>query len=325
MSQTRPRITIVVPVYNEAKNVEAFCQAARQTTSPLPYDFDMVFVDDGSTDGSADLLDTCGSKRLPVTVLRLSRNFGKEPALSAGLARARGDAVIVMDADLQHPIEKIPEFIAKWQQGADVVVGVRKQYSKRGFTKVWGSRLFYKVLNAISETEIVPHSTDYRLLSREVVDQFNRLTEHGRMTRGLIAWLGYDRDYVYFKENPRLAGTAGYSVTKLTRLAIASFVANSLFPLRFAGYLGAGISSLAGVTLLFMVVERFILNDPLQLRFTGPAVLAVFIVFLVGIILSALGIIALYIGAIHAEVLNRPLYIIRDQKTKPSHPNRTRP
>lgn len=307
-------LSVVVPVYNEEENVLFFYDALRDVIEKIDgsYVFEVLFIDDGSTDESANNL----SKLKPTTrvspkLIRLSRNFGKEAAVTAGLAATHGDAAIIIDVDLQHPIEKIPEFIESWQSGAEVVVGIRNGYSARGVLKIWASKMFYKLLSSMSETEIVPHSTDYRLISREVIDEYNKLTEHNRIVRGLIDWLGYDRKYVYFTENDRYSGRASYGYKKLFKLAITTFIQHSFFPLRLAGYLGTSIAIAAGMLGLFFLVQDIVLRDPMGLQVSGTAMLATLILFLVGIILMGMGLMGLYVASIRDESANRPLYIVR--------------
>lgn len=307
----RHLLSIVTPLYNEAENIRPFYNELVRVAEQLTYDVEVIFVDDGSRDDSAKRVHALPHGILDLHLLRLSRNFGKEAAVSAGLAKANGDAAIVIDADMQHPIEKIPEFIAAWEQGADVVVGVRNGAGDGRWLKRLTSALFYKLVKSVSTTAIIPHETDYRLLTREVIDQYNALTEHNRITRGLIDWLGYDRAIVYFDARERIHGEPKYSYRKLTHLAINTFVSHSFFPLRFAGYLGVVIVLLAGLLGGFVLIEDIFMHDPLGLNITGTGMLALVILFLVGVILSCLGLFGLYIASIQDEVANRPLYIIR--------------
>ena len=307
-------ISIVTPFLNEEDNIRPFYDAVVDIASSSEYSFEIVYVDDGSQDSSAEKVGKLPQAPLQIQLVSLSRNFGKEAAVSAGLSQVKGDAAIVIDVDLQHPIDKIPEFIEKWEKGADVVVGVRKHDGHHSFVKNITSRLFYKLINMVSETEIIPRATDYRLLSREVIDQFNQLTEHNRMTRGMIDWLGYDRAIVEFDANERKYGSVRYSYRKLTKLAINTFVSYSFFPLRLAGYLGGFIAFASGVLGFFVIIENFLLNDPLSLKVTGTAMLTLVLLFLVGIVLVCLGLFGLYIASIYDEAQNRPVYVIRKNK-----------
>jgi polyisoprenyl-phosphate glycosyltransferase len=188
--------------------------------------------------------------------VQLARNFGKEAATSAGLHAARGDAAITLDADLQHPPKLIEKFIAKWKKGADVVVGVKQYDHKESWFKRWASARIYQTLQMIAHTKITPHACDYRLLDRRVIDVFSRFTERNRITRGLIDWLGFRRAYVEFKAGTRYGGAPSYSTRQLFRLAINSFTAYSLVPLKLAGYLGAGILALAIPSTRVIYIEQ---------------------------------------------------------------------
>jgi dolichol-phosphate mannosyltransferase len=220
----------------------------------------------------------------------------------------------MIDADLQHPVELISEFIKKWEAGAEVVVGIRKTNRRAGLVKRLGSSLFYKIMRRISAVQIKPNETDFRLVDREVIDAFNRLTETGRMTRALINWLGFKRDYIYFEANDRTNGRAGYSFSKLVALALNSFVSLSLLPLKMAGYLGVFIVLGVGIFGFYVFIGKYIFEWAFPSSFSGSAQLALLITFLVGVILSSLGLVALYVAQIHNEILGRPLYIIRRKK-----------
>lgn len=308
-------ISIVIPVYNEEKNIQPLVDRLVGVIEKIStYHWEIVFVNDGSADNSQTELEKLASINSIIKVIEFSRNFGKEVATTAGLNYCRGDACIMLDADLQHPPELIPEFIAKWEQGVEVIIGIRKRDKNEGIIKRAGGWLFYKIINKISDTKLIPNSCDFRLLDRVVINEFNRFTEKYRMTRALIDWLGFCRDFVYFDTGERIHGKARYSVGKLFRLAFTSFVALSLFPLRFAGYLGIFIMLTSGVFGLFILIEKYILKDVWGLAISGTAVLAIILLFLVGIILSCLGLIALYIANIHHEVINRPIYVMRSRK-----------
>ncbi len=309
-------ISLIIPVYNEEKNIPLLYRELAGVREQLreKYEPEIIFVNDGSTDTSQQVISDLADSDDRVKYVELSRNFGKEVALTAGINNCRGAACIMIDADLQHPVELIPEFIRKWEEGAETVIGIREENGNGGLVKKTGSSLFYKIINRIASVNIIPGETDFRLLDRIVIDEFNKFTERNRISRGLLDWLGFQRAYIYFKAGERAGGQPGYSFFKLLRLAMNSFVSLSLFPLKIAGYLGLLITAISGFLGLFIFIERFILNDPLQLNFSGPAMLAVFIMFLVGIVLSCLGLMALYIASIHAEVVNRPLYIVREKR-----------
>lgn len=308
-----PLISIIVPVYNEADNLPLLYKEIAEHSNRLPYQFEMLFVDDGSQDDSAKVLHKFARKDRRIRLIRFSRNFGKEAAVTAGLHAARGNAALIMDADMQMPPSLMTQFIRKWETGSEVVVGVFKSRNL-SFVKKLGAKVFYKIMQRISHTKITPNATDYRLLDRKVINVFNQFTERNRITRGLIDWLGFERDYIYFEQQPRKFGTPGYTFKKLVGLAMNSFTSYSLLPLRLAGYIGAGILAVSVPAGVFLYVERYILGDYLHLGINGTTMLAMLTIFMVGLVLTCLGMMSLYIAHIHAEVSNRPLYVVRPEE-----------
>lgn len=303
-------ISVVVPVHNEAGNIRALYDAVCGVFEKLPYSFELLFVDDGSTDESLSLMSELGDTDERVGVVALSRNFGKEAALSAGIDAAKGDAVVLMDADLQHPPEVIPELVKGWEGGADVTIGVRRTNPDEGLVRKLGSRAFAGAMR-MSDIPMVRGATDFRIIDRSVADEFRRFTERGRITRGLIDWLGFSRAFVEFDAAPRHAGSARYGFRKLASLGVNAFLSHSLVPLRLAGYFGVAITIVSGALGLFIIVEQVILGDPLRMDATPIGMMAIMILFLNGIVLVGLGLVSLYIEKIHREIINRPLYVLR--------------
>ncbi|HJQ08773.1 MAG TPA: glycosyltransferase family 2 protein [Candidatus Saccharimonadales bacterium] len=304
-------ISIIIPVHNESPNISPLHEELTRHINRLRFKFELIFVDDGSTDDSMQQLEELAKKDHRVRLVEFARNFGKEAAISAGLHAAKGDAAIMMDADLQHPPRLIYKFIAEWKKGADVVVGIKRYDKHEGWFKRWSSARFYQIMQKIAHTQITPHACDYRLIDRKVMDVFSRLTERNRITRGLIDWLGFRRAYVRFEAERRLAGERSYSIHQLFRLAINSFTAYSLVPLKLAGYIGVFILVTATPAMLVVYIEQFVLNDPLGWQVRGTAILALMILMMIGLVLACLGLVSLYIANIHAEVTNRPLYVVR--------------
>lgn len=309
-------VSIIIPIYNEEENIYLLYEELKKNLENLQYNFEIIFINDGSTDGSQAKLEKIIKKDNRVKIIEFSRNFGKEAATTAGIENCQGEACLILDGDLQHPVELIPEFLRKWENGAEIVVGIRSKNKGEGFLKKIGSYIYYKTINKISETKILPYSTDFRLLDRIVIEAFKNLRERTRMTRALIDWLGFKKEYIYFQAYPRMHGNRGYNYLKLIKLAVSSYISHSLLPLKIAGYLGIGITVFSGALGLFMLINKFFIADPWKMNFSGPAMLATLILFLVGIILISLGLIALYIGNIHIEVQNRPIYIIRKKLTR---------
>jgi dolichol-phosphate mannosyltransferase len=315
MKRVEKLISIVVPAYNEGRAIGAFYQSLQTVLAKdNTHNYEVLVVDDGSQDDTAQQVRQFAKKDEQLRLICLSRNFGKEIATTAGIHEAKGDAIITLDADGQHPVELIPEFITTWESGVPVVVGVRSANQKEGFVKRVGSRLFYRLFNKVAGIKLVPGSTDYRLIDRSVQKEFTRMTEHNRITRGLIDWLGYDRKYISFVANPRVHGEASYSFKKLFRLAIDSIISNSTSLLYFASYIGLVLVPLSLILGILMAVDT-LTGDPLSLNITGTAYLVVLMLCMVGILLMSQGIIGLYLSHIHIESKQRPLYIIDRSKS----------
>ena len=311
------KVSVVTPVHNEAEGIEDFI-----TNSLLPvlkkinYNYELIIVNDGSTDETLKIIQSLTDKNPKIKVLSLSRNFGKEPALSAGLAYATGDAAITIDADGQQPPKLIPDFLKKWESGGEIITGVRSQYSKHGLIQKLGSKLFYWLLHLLGNKSTVPGSTDFRLLDRAVIDEFNKLSEHNRITRGLIDWLGFKQVYIEYVYGVRTAGKPSYNLRKLFKLAIDSFVSMSTTPLVIFGYLGIFITIGSFILGMFCIINQYILGDPLQLYWDGSVQLAIFITFLVGLLMISQSITSMYISRIYSEAQGRPLYIIDKKESK---------
>lgn len=314
-------ILIIIPAHNEEKNIVPLYEKLGAALKMLEgrFEFKMLYVNDGSVDNTIGEIEKLAQKDARVKYIDFSRNFGKEIATTAGINACTQDACILLDADLQHPIEKIPEFVEKWEQGFEVVIGVRKESKSDSFLKKTGSFLFYKIMTGISEVDIIPGATDFRLIDKIVVQEFNRFSETNRMTRALIDWLGFKRTYVYFEANERLHGTASYSLWKLFKLAINGLISLSLVPLKIAGYLGIFISVTSGVLGFYNLLGKYIFYNkkhPLfdfSRTFSDSENLAILIVFLVGILLVSIGLLAIYVASIHSEVIRRPLYVVRQK------------
>ena len=312
------KISIVVPIFNEEKGIKDFLdnRLFKEAKKIKGYNFEFVFIDDGSKDKTLEILQDYADKAKNIKVISLVRNFGKEMALTAGLRYAEGDAVLTIDSDGQQPPEKIAEFIKAWEKGAEIVVGVRDHYTKHGLVPKLGSKLFYCLLRMMGNKTTVPGSTDFRLLDRVVVDEFNELTEHNRITRGLVDWLGYKKENIYYTYGERMAGRPSYGFKKLFNLAIDSFVSMSTTPLVIFGYIGMFITFFSFILGAFCIINQYILGDPLHLYWNGAVQMAIFITFLVGLVLISQATTALYISHIHAETQNRPLFIVSKKQSR---------
>ena len=307
-------VSVVVPAFNEAKGIKRFHETLLSpVVEHLSYDCEIVYINDGSTDDTLAKLHEIARDDSRVVVVNLSRNFGKEIAITAGIHTSKGDVVITLDADGQHPPELINDFLARWEGGAQIVVGVRQKTKEGGAMKRVGSRLFYSIFNSISDQKLIPRSTDYRLIDREVVDQFLMLKEHNRITRGLIDWMGYDTETVEFVASERLAGTATYSFNQLLRLAANSVISLSVKPLVYLVPVGAIVTLMSVLLAVFTLVETLVFADPLNLDPTGTAYLTIFITFLIGVVLIVQGILGVYLSHVHAQSQGRPLFIINSR------------
>lgn len=306
------KIAIIVPVYREALNLELLYQRLEAVTKDLQeYKWEYILVNDGSPDASLEVLHQLANQDQKFKVLDLSRNFGKEIALTAGVHEAKSvDAIICMDADLQHPPELIPKLVQEWQQGAEIVATIRTSIEKQPLLRRIGSHVYYFLMSKISGLEMVSQTTDFRLYDKKVVDAFCLATERERMFRGIMDWLGFRKVYVEFRADARNDGAAGYSYVKLYHLAVNSITSFSLWPLRLTGYLGVTITTVSGLLLTWML-GRYIFGT--KAEYTPLSIVVVANTFLIGIVLIAIGLVALYIGTIHTEVVNRPLYIVREK------------
>ena len=307
-------VPVVIPVYNEAAGIQSFLKDELvPVLEKLKENIEIVIVDDGSTDQSLEIIKGCKFPRqIIVKIVALMKNFGKEIALTAGLKEAEGDAVIMIDADGQHPAEEIPKMVEKWQKGAKIVTALRGSNTTE---HKLGSHLYYTLMRKVGDKNIVEGEMDFRLLDREVVDEFNQFTEHNRLTRGLIGWLGYSQEYIEVQTKDRINGKPTYGIKKLAALAGDSIVSASRTPLIAFGYIGLFIMAVTFAPGLFQLIQEYILGDPLKLEWGGGVAVSLFVAFLVGLVLISQAITALYISQIHAEAKNRPLYTVSKAKS----------
>ncbi|HEY5695427.1 MAG TPA: glycosyltransferase family 2 protein [Candidatus Saccharimonadales bacterium] len=306
-----PLISIAVPLYNESAGIVSFHnELTKVAITATGNSYEIIYCDDGSNDNTVELVQEIAEKNRHVRLVALSRNFGKESALSAAIHAATGQAVIMLDGDGQHPIALIPAFVKAWQAGAKVVIGLRTEKDSEAFTKRLVSKMFYALFNRFTDQHLIPGTTDYRLIDRAVQQAFLHLPETDRITRGLIDWLGFTRAYIPIPRLARAAGTPSYSWRKLALLATNSFVSLTVAPLYLFGILGLIITVIAFILGIAVFIEQIILHDPLRWAFTGTAMLGILTLFLVGIILISQGIISLYLSRTHSQTKQRPLYII---------------
>jgi len=305
----RQRLSIVVPVYNEVDGIAALLRELFEVLNPLPYDYTILLVDDGSTDGTADRLDELQALHADcLTVLHLSRNFGHQAALTAGMDYADGDAVICMDADLQHPPTLIPEMVRRWQQGFDIVQAVRRDAADTGLVKVATAKGFYTVVNYLSATRIEPNAADFRLLSARVARVFREdLRERDRFIRGLVSWVGFRKCYIEFDARPRLTNESKYSMARMANFARTGIISFSKMPLKIAVLFGTAISALSLAYGVFAATAYVFFHKAVMPGWASTIIVGT---FLGGCQLLFLGLIGEYIATIFDEIKARPLYIV---------------
>ena len=302
-----PLLSVVIPFYNEGDGVEALFERLIPVLEGLDIAWEVVCVNDGSRDDTLKRLLAVREREPRVGVVELARNFGKELALSAGLSYAEGDAVVPMDADLQHPPELLGDLLAKWREGYDMVIAVRDHRTGQSLGHQISARIFYWLFDHMSEVKLPREAGDFRLMDRRVVDIVNRMPERTRFMKGIFAWVGFRQISIPYHQGERTTGDSRWGFLKLLRLSLDGLTAFSTFPLRVGGVLGLVVSLLAFFYGIYRVVRTLIWGADIP----GYESLIVTILFLGGIQLLALGVIGDYLGRVFAEVKGRPLFIVR--------------
>ena len=305
-------ISVAVPVYNEQENIDALYREVVRYLEPLPYRFELIYIDDGSKDATPLILDRLSQQDSRVRALILARNYGFQTALTCGMENAEGDAVITMDGDLQHPPALLPTLIARWEAGAEVVQTIRKDTEGVSLLKKLTSRGFYQLINAISKVHIVEGGSDFRLLDRKVVLGFRRFGERSKFIRGIISSIGYKQEYLEFVAPPRRAGKSKFSLGKMLHFALDGITGYSKLPLRIAFYMGLLLGLASFVLLGHVLYIKLFTEDAVP----GWATTSASIVLLGGLQMVGLGIVGEYVGRIFEEVKQRPLYLIREDLRK---------
>jgi polyisoprenyl-phosphate glycosyltransferase len=315
--KSNPLLSVIIPAYNEESVLEAFHQRLSPVLSNLPMRTEIIYVNDGSTDRTLEVIRSLRMNDQTVGIVDLSRNFGKEIAMAAGLDYANGDAIIVIDADLQDPPELIPELVQQWQQGYDGVYAVRLSREGESWLKKITAHFFYRLINQLSRTPIPEDTGDFRLLSRRAVDSLKKLREQHRFTKGLFTWIGYPQKAVKYHRNPRLAGKTKWNYWRLWNFALEGITSFSTAPLKIAMYLGL-LTALSA----FLYAGITIYKTPaFGASGRGYPSLLVVILFLGGIQLIGIGIIGEYLGRVFDETKIRPLYFLKGY-IPPEHDNK---
>jgi glycosyltransferase involved in cell wall biosynthesis len=299
-------LSIVVPCYNEEESVTMFLDDIQKTL--VAFDYEVIFINDGSSDSTLEIIRNLADSNPNVKYISFSRNFGKESAIYAGLINATGNLVCVMDADLQHPPNLLPEMIEAISEGYDVAAA--KRVSKKGepIVNKLGSRFFYKLFNAVSSLNLVEGATDFRVMTRQVSDAVLELSEYNRFSKGIFQWVGFETKWIEYENVKRVAGDSTWSIWQLFKYSIEAIVAFTTVPLSISIFLGAIISVLAFIYLAFIVVKYLIYSDPVQ----GFATTMCTILLLGGIQLLSIGILGKYLEKTYKETKNRPIFIVKE-------------
>jgi glycosyltransferase involved in cell wall biosynthesis len=299
---------VVVPAYNEAAVLSEFYRRTKAVLSDIGAPFEIVFVNDGSKDNTLSVIQELRQSDPRVVLVDLSRNFGKEIALSAGIDHASGAVVVLIDADLQDPPELIPKFIEAWREGHDVVYAVRTARDGETWLKKATANIFYRVIRSVSRIDIPRDTGDFRLMSRRAVSALCKLREQHRFMKGLFAWIGYPAKPIYYRRDPRHAGETSFNYFKLWNLAIEGLTSFTIAPLKVATYTGLLVAIAAFVRMAFVIYKTVRYGDPVQ----GYPSLMVVILFLGGVQLMSIGVLGEYVGRIFNEVKKRPLYLTKE-------------
>ncbi len=303
------KVTIIIPCYNEEASLHRLFDALiHLMESNDGYDWEILFVNDGSKDGTLSLIREMRSKDSRFCYVDLSRNFGKEAAMLAGFDHACGDCVVIMDADLQHPPSVIPEMLRLWEEGYEDVYGRRTTRGKESWLRKRLTRFYYHILQKSTRVEVLPNVGDFRLLDRKCIEALRHLRETERYTKGMYCWIGFRKKEVYFEQGDRQEGQSTWNYHSLFNLAINGITSFTTAPLRFATFLGLAVSLLAFLYMCYILIKTIFYGDPVQ----GFPTLMTAILFLGGVQLVSLGIIGEYIGRIFIESKNRPVYIVND-------------
>ncbi|HSB88832.1 MAG TPA: glycosyltransferase family 2 protein [Anaerolineales bacterium] len=302
-----PTLTVVAPVFNERESLPELYRRLRAVMEGLGEPWELILVDDGCSDGSDQAMDDLARRDRRVRAIHFARNFGHQIAVTAGLDQARGQAVVIIDADLQDPPEVIPDLVAQWRNGFEVVYGVRTERQGETWFKTMTASLFYRVVYRITDVRIPLDTGDFRLLDRRVVDALSHMRERHRFLRGMAAWVGFRQTGVPYKRAARHAGVTKYPFRKMVRLALNAVTSFSYFPLQIATYLGFACAAASAVAILVVIALRLSGNQ----AFFGQATTLSAVLFLGGIQLISLGLIGEYLGRIYDEVKGRPLYVLR--------------
>jgi polyisoprenyl-phosphate glycosyltransferase len=305
----KPTISIIAPIFNEFHNIPELYRRINEVMDSVEETWELILIDDGSTDDATDLLRQLAEKDSRVKTVIFARNFGHQIAVTAGLDYSSGQAVVIIDADLQDPPELILEMLAKWREGFEVVYAVRSEREGEGWFKLFTASLFYRLIYRITDVDIPLDTGDFRLMDRKVVDVMNSMREKHRFLRGMAAWVGFKQIGLPYRRAARYSGKTKYPFRKMFRLALNAITGFSYFPLQLATYLGFFSAGISLIAIPIVIIERL----AGQQAFIGQATTLIAVLFLGGVQLISLGILGEYIGRLYDEAKGRPLYIVRER------------
>ena len=301
-------LSVIIPIYNEEENISLLHHRLTKVLNEMDSGYELIFVNDGSHDDSMELVQQLAKENAYVKYIDLSRNFGHQIAVMAGLDHAQGEASIIIDADLQDPPELIPEMVAKWKEGYEVVYAKRKSRKGESAMKKWTAKLFYRILRKLTDFDIPVDVGDFRIIDQKIVEVLRNMPERSKYLRGQIAWVGFNQTYVTYNREERHAGETGYSIKKMLDLAMNAVTGFSEAPLRLVTYMGIMVTVFSLLTMMYTLISRLLTDSYVE----GWASLMVSILFLGGVQMIAIGILGEYIGRIYRDIRQRPLYIVKD-------------
>jgi glycosyltransferase involved in cell wall biosynthesis len=308
ISDPAPNLSVIVPCFNEQEGIQSCHQHLSRVLRGMDVSYEILYIDDGSKDRTLDVLRQIQAQDPHAVVVQLSRNFGHQPAVTAGLSMVRGQATVIIDADLQDPPEVIPKMFALWRSGYQVVYGVRASREGETGFKLWTAKVFYRIINRLSDVEIPLDTGDFRLLDRAAVQAMNQMPERHRLLRGMSSWIGFSQIGVRYDRARRMTGETKYPLSKMLSLALDGIVSFSSVPLRFVTFIGFCSAALAFLGILYSLIVRLFSHSWVR----GWAISFVGMLFMAGVQMFCLGILGEYIGRIYTESKQRPLFLIRE-------------
>ena len=301
-------ISVIIPVYNEEKNIQNLYDRLTQVMENLKITYELIFINDGSSDASIGLIKVLAKKNKEVKYIDFSRNFGHQIAVTAGLDKTIGDAVVIIDADLQDPPELINEMYEKRKEGYEVIYAKRKKRKGESFLKLWTAKIFYRLLSKLTSISIPVDTGDFRMIDKKIVEVLREMPEKNKYLRGQISWVGFNQTFVEYNREERQAGTTGYTYRKMLNFALDGITSFSDVPLKVVTYFGFFVSIIAFLVSIYALIVKLVWNDSVA----GWSSLMIAILFIGGIQMIAVGIIGEYLSRMNHNIRNRPLYIIKD-------------